>query len=81
MSGSNNPTLSIQHSMIELTVVAKAILIFGDERLYVLEYATLSIDSTYLQSQKRGRMSNQQKSSTKYACSPQNYAGILKSSL
>ena len=45
-SGSINPTLSIQCSMAELTVVAKTILIFGDERLYVLEYATLSIDST-----------------------------------
>ena len=41
-----NPTLSIQCNMTELTVVAKAILIFGDERLYVLEYATMSIDIT-----------------------------------
>ena len=45
-SGSINPEHTAQHDRAN-SIVAKAILIFGDERLYVLEYATLSIDSTY----------------------------------
>ena len=44
-SGSINPEHTAQHDRAN-SIVAKAILIFGDERLYVLEYATLSIDST-----------------------------------